>query len=721
MSYEANGKVFKAEVVYSGSQITLPNQSDTNTCYFNGWQVNGIGTRYQSNKQYTINNSTNFVADMANKALVTFKVNDQVYETQYVIPGKTITLPTLEDTETHYFNYWKINEEIVNLSSYKVLQDVIIVADMPQKAVVTYMVNGEVWKTQNIIPNTEVNLPTVPDTDTKFYTGWKVDGMGFSYLTYSVEEDVTFVVDFSDTGWVQTQDYNNISFIDGDCVWTDNENIYYSSYSDQYVLKENHTWEPMTWTGLTSFDGVDIWTDGEHTYYSHGSKQYILKENNTWEAVTWNDNNGLWGSYVWTDGENIYYDDSYVLNKETNTWEKKTWTGLTNPNGKYIWTDGEHTYYSYGSKQYVLNGDTWKVKTWTGLTNFSSDDIWTDGEHTYYSNDKNHYVLNGDTWEAVTWTGLPDFHGRYIWTDGEHFYYSCTIGDEEAYKKLNLVTKAWEQVFPKGLTFINRYSDLYRVEDVCYYSNENTYLVTNKTNRTWEEKTWTGLNSFYGSHVWTDGEHTYYSYKNDHYLLNGDTWEAVTWTGLPDFDGRYIWTDGEHTYYSYGSKQYVLNGDTWKVKTWTGLTNFSSDDIWTDGEHTYYSNDKNHYVLNGDTWEEKTWTGLTRFYGSNIWTDGENILCNLGNHSHDCYLLNADTHEWKRISGGRVQQKNLWTDGNNIYYHYSSDIYLFDKDTCKWVETTWRGLKGDKKFFWTDGINYYCFTNFGVYKLTKFN
>ena len=70
---------------------------------------------------------------------------------------------------------------------------------------------------------------------------------------------------------------------------------------------------------MTSFVlGNCVWTDDNGIYYSNGFKQCVLnKETNTWEINTWNGTNNLVGNCVWTDGTNIYYSNgnTYVLNK----------------------------------------------------------------------------------------------------------------------------------------------------------------------------------------------------------------------------------------------------------------------------------------------------------------------------------------------------------------------------------------------------------------------
>ena len=185
-----------------------------------------------------------------------------------------------------------------------------------------------------------------------------------------------------------------------------------------------------TWNGLTSFNGDNVWTDGTNIYYSSYDEQYVLN-GDTWETKTWNGLTNFYGSDVWTDGTNTYYssyDEQYVLNGDT--WETKTWNGSTSFSGSYIWTDGTNTYWSYKTAQYVLNGNAWIQKTWDGLTvneltYFDAADIWTDGNYVYFSNQSYHqYVLNGNKWEKKTWNGSSEFYGNRIWTDGTNYYYS---------------------------------------------------------------------------------------------------------------------------------------------------------------------------------------------------------------------------------------------------------------------------------------------------------
>ena len=196
------------------------------------------------------------------------------------------------------------------------------------------------------------------------------------------------------------------------------------------TLYSSGLWAVKTWN--ENVNGADVWTDGENIYYSSGTSQYVLdKTTSTWNVKTWNEN--VNGANVWTDGENIYFsadNNKYILDKATSTWNVKTWGWTGFMNGRNIWTDGTNIYYSDGTSQYVLDKSTstWSTKTWSNLTNFYAENIWTDGANIYHSRNGTTYILVNDTWVGKTWVGISsnaDLTGSHIWTDGDNIYYSA--------------------------------------------------------------------------------------------------------------------------------------------------------------------------------------------------------------------------------------------------------------------------------------------------------
>ena len=491
---------------------------------------------------------------------------------------------------------------------------------------------------------------------------------------------------------------------------------------------------------MINFNGNHIWTDGDNIYYSYSSNQYVLdKSTSAWSEKTWNEFSNINGQNVWTDGENIYYsngtNNQYVLDKETSTWTQKTWTGLTSFSGDRIWTDGENIYYSYGPNQYILNRatSTWTEKTWN--IGFSGDYIWTDKENIYYSNSSLQYVLDKSTstWVAKTWTGLTSFYGNDIWTDGTNIYYSNSTSQYELtpnYSNSNILKKIAET---------SDYNDLINkpmIGKVVEGDNDGTYWTSLsigtdtkkilngckiKQKTEWTTASWS--NSIRGNYVWTDHEgDVYYSEDSAQYIFNKSTskWSTKNWTGsLTNLDGRYVWTDGKNTYYSDPGKstvgQMLLDkaNSTWVSKTWTGLTSFYGDDIWTDGENIYYSHNKDQYVLDKttSTWTVKTWGGFL-FHGDRIWTDGDNIYYS---NSSTQYVLDKSTSTWSQKTWTGLNAfygYDIWTDGENIYCSHSvsqsSTQYVLDKATSTWTEHIWDTLPDlDGQYIWTDGKNTY--------------
>ncbi len=366
-----------SQIVTSGAYATLPTAPTKDGYDFDYWTTDGV-TQVDPTT-FAITQNTTFVAKFTQLFTVKFIVDDDIISTQSVRNGECPTDVSVDNLENVLFYGWLLNDDIVDVSTYKVYLDTIFIA--------SYKRIGGTFTVQNW--NGFSNLVG--------HHVW-TDGENIYYSANG-----TYLLDETNSTW------SNISLgssVVGTYVWTDGENIYYSSASTQKVLnKETMTWEDKTWNGLSSFYGGNVWTDGENIYYSSGSTQKVLdKGTSTWRNKTWKGLSSFSANYVWNNGENIYYsqaENQYVLNKETSTWVEKNWNGLSSFSGMQIWTDGNLIYYSSGEEQYVLNEETstWVEVVWNGLSSFSGQQIWTDGTHIYYSNYSNtggsvQYVLN---------------------------------------------------------------------------------------------------------------------------------------------------------------------------------------------------------------------------------------------------------------------------------------------------------------------------------------
>lgn len=261
----------------------------------------------------------------------------------------------------------------------------------------------------------------------------------------------------------------------------------------------------------------------------------------------------------------------------------KTWTwAATRPstfNAKKVWLDADSTncYYSDGDTQLTLtkSTSTWYGMVWNGTNRTVptrsefAENIWHMSGNTYYSggSSNNQYVLGSySQWNGITWQdniGNPiDIDGIDIWTDGTTVYQS-----HGSIKK--------------------------------YY----------KSNFRWYNKSWSGISSFYGKNVWTDGLHIYCYYDGYTYMLSESTWTQQTFSGFNSVDDvSKIWHYGDKTFYSTGSAHYMLDPLSF---TWHQVdfgANFSGADVWTDGDGVYVGADYEIRITNpeGYTFIRKT-------------------------------------------------------------------------------------------------------------------
>ena len=132
-----------------------------------------------------------------------------------------------------------------------------------------YRLNKETSTWTNISYWQGVNFPE------KQYIWTDGDDIYYSY------NNSHWILNKQTSTWV-TKTFNGTSGalkFQGTLVWTDGKNTYWSSYSlnEHYVLnKETSTWTAKTWTGLTVIRAGMVWKDNDNVYYSYTSSQYVL-------------------------------------------------------------------------------------------------------------------------------------------------------------------------------------------------------------------------------------------------------------------------------------------------------------------------------------------------------------------------------------------------------------------------------------------------------------
>lgn len=249
------------------------------------------------------------------------------------------------------------------------------------------------------------------------------------------------------------KDVIKIEDSNGNVIWnkvTYFTNLYANTTYNYVPLSEeidaaNKSTSSKTWNGLSSFDGNYIWSDGTNIYYSGGSTQYVLDvSTSTWTAKTWNGLATFDGTNVWYDGTNFHCDVAtthYILDLSTSTWSVQTWNGFTgNFTGKNVWSDGTNIYLDSGSTvHYVLDvsTSTWVAHTWNGLSSVSGGGMCKINNDIYYISSGKGYKLDVSTstfGPEITVTGwnAASANGDALWFDGTDYYFYYTRNQQSS-------------------------------------------------------------------------------------------------------------------------------------------------------------------------------------------------------------------------------------------------------------------------------------------------
>lgn len=108
--------------------------------------------------------------------VVTFEFDDGVYNIQVINKGSTISIVSPTSTDKVIFNYWTINNERIDLSTYIFTTTTKVIANVTYKNKVDFLVDGTAINTQYIENNDYATLPTNPSKTGYEFDGWTTNG-----------------------------------------------------------------------------------------------------------------------------------------------------------------------------------------------------------------------------------------------------------------------------------------------------------------------------------------------------------------------------------------------------------------------------------------------------------------------------------------------------------------------------------------------------------------
>ena len=162
--------------------------------------INSLNSQIDELEQ-TIAYYENFVSqfEAGDKVIATFEFNGSVYDVQILDKNSTITIEDPTSTDYLQFNYWTVDGEQVDLSSYTITQSTTFVANVTRKYDVKFMVDSQVHNSQIIVENGFATLPENPTKEGYEFDGWSINGIDIvsNITTTQVTSNVTYKAVFT--------------------------------------------------------------------------------------------------------------------------------------------------------------------------------------------------------------------------------------------------------------------------------------------------------------------------------------------------------------------------------------------------------------------------------------------------------------------------------------------------------------------------------------------
>ena len=537
-----------------------------------------------SKLQESINYYEQYIASLENgeQVVATFEFDGSVYNIQILNKNSIVTVTTPTSTDYVIFNYWTVNGEQVDLSTYQITTNTKFVANVTYKYDVKFKVDNTDYDSQIVVKNGYATLPEEPTKAGYEFDGWSINGIDIveNISTTAVTQNVTYKAVF-------TQLHTVTFMSDGEIKST--QSVRNGEYASNVDI-ESTTYKVFNGWKIDS----DIINISQYPIYS--SVVFIADYTNKYDVK------------FMVDGQ--VYDSQIVA-------ENAFATLPENPSKEGY----EFVGWSINGTDIILNITTSQVNSNIAYKaifsriqlntlqkvnfNISIDDpdcIWNYKGQTYYSYGNDQYRLNRESgiWEPVSWNGKSEIYGYNLWSDGESMYYSNSVG----HWKLNDETFTFESIVWNGLSVFLGGSIVNMYNDVFYIDGYNqSYYKLNKETRTFEEISWS-VKLTYSNCIWFNGIDYYYSSSSNDYKYDIEINDWVIASDEIVNHGYGVWTDGYDIFYSFDSlNQFILNSNgDWVNITWNisdGENNIipSGANIWTDGQNMYFTNSNNTYIF----------------------------------------------------------------------------------------------------------------------------
>ena len=319
ITYIVDGEVYKTESIAYGSKVEAIAAPVKEGYTFSGWS--GVPSTMPA-KDVTVNGSFT-----VNTYIITYMVDGELYKTESIAYGSAITAAEAPSREGYTFSGWSEVPETMPAKDVTVSASFTI-----NNYTITYVVDGEVYKTESIAYGSEVAAITAPVKEGYTFSGWS------GVPSTMPAKDVTV------SGSFTVNSYTITYIVDGEVYKT--ESIAYGSKVEAIAapVKEGYTFSG--WGGVPStMPAKDITISGSFTVNTY--------------TITYMVDGELYKIESYTYGSAITAEESPV--KEGHTFSGWSEVPETMP-AKDITVSGSFTVNSY-TITYIVDGEVYKTES----------------------------------------------------------------------------------------------------------------------------------------------------------------------------------------------------------------------------------------------------------------------------------------------------------------------------------------------------------------------
>lgn len=321
--YKVDDTVYNTQIVAKNNYPTLPSNPVKSGYEFEGWSLNGKDVINTST--LAIISNTTYTAVFTKLYKVNFIYENETISTQSVKENSYANSVNVNNTTYKQFNGWKVNDEIVDIKTYKITQDTTFVADITYKYDVKFVVDKVVYNSQIVIRNEKAILPNNPTKDGYEFDGWSLDGVNIvtNIEDTFVTENTTYTALFTKVHTV-TFIYNNKN-ISVQTIRNGEFATIPEIAKDEHIIFNNWTLngstvEPSTYSIVAQTTFVANLTYRFDVIYMSEDVEFGREIVTSGETATLNDKPTKEGFFFegWTpDGENVIDITSYKINQNT--------------------------------------------------------------------------------------------------------------------------------------------------------------------------------------------------------------------------------------------------------------------------------------------------------------------------------------------------------------------------------------------------------------------